>query len=218
MTKPLQLLSRGRWLATWLQGRRRKRQHKLLPAPVLRPAYPSLLQWDWNLANPYKWNVWLSLDAGVTFFMPEDYWMYGDARQFAPDGGGEPHFIVGVDASGKEITQRSNAVRPDDAPAPVTAPSIVGGNYEWEATTPGWWDVWVDWNFDHTGHPVADMEVWLSINNGPFTHVYTVPSSDPGYYFADAANSETTFDFKVRYSNGAEVGPFSNVYRIDIQV
>jgi hypothetical protein len=33
-----------------------------------------------------------------------------------------------------------------------------------------------------------------------------------------AANNETTFDFKVRYCNGAAVGPFSNVYQINIQV
>ena len=44
--------------------------------------------------------------------------MAGDARQFAPDGGSELHFIVGVDADGNEITARSNAVRPDDAPQP----------------------------------------------------------------------------------------------------
>lgn len=109
------------WLATWLQDRRSGRV--LLPAPVLRAEYPSLLQWDWTLANPYKWNVWLTLDGGVTFFMPEDYWTYGAGRQFAPDGGTYLHFIVGVDANGKEITHRSNAVRPDDAPAPLNAPS-----------------------------------------------------------------------------------------------
>jgi hypothetical protein len=86
---------------------------------VVRAQYPSLLAWDWNLANPYKWNVWLSLDGGVTYFMPEDYWAYGAARQFAPDGGSELHFIVGVDANGKEITRRSNAVRPDDAGSPL---------------------------------------------------------------------------------------------------
>ncbi len=108
------------WLATWLQDRRRGR---LLPAPVLVPAWPSLLQWTWDLANPYKWNVWLTLDGGVTFFMPEEYWAYGAARQFAPDGGSQLHFIVGVDANGKEITHRSNTVRPDDAPAPLNAPS-----------------------------------------------------------------------------------------------
>jgi hypothetical protein len=85
---------------------------------VLRAVYPDLLQWDWNFPNPYKWNVWLSLDGGATYILPSDYWMYGDARQFAPDGGGEPHYIVGVDESGREITAHSNAVRPDDAPVP----------------------------------------------------------------------------------------------------
>ena len=123
MTKALLNWTRRGWLAAWLQDRRRARQHKLLPAPVLAPQYPSLLVWDWNLANPYKWNVWLTLDSGATYFMPEDYWAYGAARQFAPDGGSQLHFIVGVDASGKEITHRSNAVRPDDAIAPPTAPS-----------------------------------------------------------------------------------------------
>jgi len=37
---------------TWLANERRK--HRLLPAPVLRAAYPDLLQWDWDLPNPYK--------------------------------------------------------------------------------------------------------------------------------------------------------------------
>jgi hypothetical protein len=101
------------WLATWLQDRRRARQK--LPAPVLRPLYPSLLVWDWNLTNPYKWNVWMSLDSGASYFLVEDYWAYGAARQFAPDGGSELYFIVGVDEVGREITHRSNIVRPDDA-------------------------------------------------------------------------------------------------------
>jgi hypothetical protein len=102
---------RQAWLAT------RRRRHRLLPAPVLRAVYPDLLQWDWDLPNPYKWNVWLSLDGGATFMMPDGYWEYGDARQFAPDGE-ELHYIVGVDENNREITAHSNAVRPDDAPAP----------------------------------------------------------------------------------------------------
>ncbi len=109
--------------------------------------------------------------------------------------------------------------RQQPAPALIpNAPDIVGGDPQWEATTPGWWDVYIDWVFDHGNFPQADMEVWLSINNGPFYHHYTVPSGDPGYYYENAADSETTFDFKVRYTNGTTVGPFSNVYRIDIQV
>ncbi len=100
---------------TWLANHRR---HRLLPAPVLRAAYPDLLRWDWDLPNPYKWNVWMSMDGGISYFLVEDYWGYGDARQFAPDGGGELYYIVGIDDTGREITQHSNIVRPDDAPVP----------------------------------------------------------------------------------------------------
>lgn len=215
MTKTLPNVSRKGWLATWLQRRRRARANGLLPAPVLRAQYLTLLVWDWSLANPHKWNVWTSLDGGVSYFLTEDYWHYGDSRQFAPDGGSEFYLIVGVDVTGKEITHRSNAVRPDDAIAP---PEIAGGNAEWESTSPGWWDVYIDWTFNHAGHPVAQIEIWQSINNEPFELRDTVTSDEVSHYYPMAADNETTFDFKVRYRNGATVGPFSNVYRIDIQV
>ena len=112
-------INRRKWLAIWAQERRRARQHHLLPVPVLRAAYPDLLRWDWDLPNPFKWNVWMSMDSGASWMLIEDYWMYGDARQFAPDGGGELYFIVGVDAAGVEITERSNWIRPDDAVVPA---------------------------------------------------------------------------------------------------
>ena len=122
-------IDRRAWLALWAQGRRRNRLRfghpALLPAPVLRAAYPDLLRWDWALANPHKWNVWTSLNGGASWFLTEDYWMYGDARQFAPDGGSEFYFIVGVDAAGVEITERSNWIRPDDAVPPVPQ-SVIG--------------------------------------------------------------------------------------------
>ena len=101
------------WLATWLQGRRRARQNVLLPAPVLVPALSSLATWEWPYANPARWDAYNSLDGGLTFQFDDS--AAGDARQYAPDGGQHLMFIVGVDASGKEITERSNAVRPDDA-------------------------------------------------------------------------------------------------------
>ena len=126
-------IDRRGFLALWAQDRRRKRVRgalpTLLPAPVLHAAYPDLLQWDWNLPNPFKWNVWMSLDGGVSWMLIEDYWMYGDARQFAPDGGSEFYFIVGVDAAGVEITERSNWIRPDDAVPPV--PQSVFGLQLW---------------------------------------------------------------------------------------
>ncbi len=124
---------------TWLAEQRRKGH--LLPPPVLRAAWPDLLQWDWDLPNPYKWNVWLSLDGGATYFLPTGYWMYGDARQFAPDGE-ELHYIVGVDADGKEITQHSNAVHPSDAPAPLDAPTLVSVGGYFLGTAPVATSVW----------------------------------------------------------------------------
>ena len=120
-------INRRTWIALWAQDRRRSRANGLLPAPMLRAAYPDLLQWDWDWPNPYQWNVYVSLDGGVTFFMPEDYWTDGDAREFAPDGGSEFHFIVGVDANGKEITQRSNSVQPDDGIAPPVSAALLPG-------------------------------------------------------------------------------------------
>ncbi|MEI8292146.1 MAG: hypothetical protein WCH99_21965, partial [Verrucomicrobiota bacterium] len=128
-------INRGSWIALWAQDRRRRRvraaQAPLLPAPVLRPAYPDLLQWDWDCPNPYQWNVYVSLDGGVTFFMPEGYWVSGEGREFAPDGGSELYFIFGVDADGRVITQHSNPVCPDDAspPPPPPAQDFTGYNY-----------------------------------------------------------------------------------------
>ncbi len=76
--------------------------------------YPDLLVWKWPFENPERWNVYLSLDSGATYQFFD--WQAGYQRQHAPDGGSEMMYIVGVDAFGREITHRSNVVRPDDAP------------------------------------------------------------------------------------------------------
>ena len=60
------------------------------------------------------------------------------------------------------------------------------------------------------------MEVWLSIDNGPFALWTTVPSTATGYFYPQATSGERAFDFKVRYRNGATVGPYSNVYQVNI--
>jgi hypothetical protein len=102
-------------------------------------------------------------------------------------------------------------------PLPPNAPVITNGGYEGGATAPGWFDLFLDWTFEHGSYPVADMEVWLSRNGGPFVQQATAPSEDPGYFYPEATESEGTYDFKVRYANGETVGPFSNVYQIMIQ-
>jgi hypothetical protein len=102
-------------------------------APILSAMYPSSIVWKWHRPDPYRWNVYQSLDNGATYFFTEDNWAWGNARRFAPDGGSELMFVVGVDRSGKEITGHSNAVRPDDAPVPhkkeprMKNPALTGG-------------------------------------------------------------------------------------------
>ncbi len=218
MTKPLQLLNRSRWLATWLQDRRRRRANALLPAPVLRPAYPSLLQWDWDLANPYKWNVWMSLDNGASWMLVEDYWAYGAARQFAPDGGSELYYIVGIDQTGKEITRHSNVVRPDDAPAPVAAPVIDESSYGWNGGDPAYADIEIGFSFNHGSYPTASLEVWVSRDGGEFVMIAAVDSFNSYFLYDHATENEASFDFKLRYVNGSVVGPFSNVMHVNVQV
>lgn len=57
----------------------------------------------------------MSGDGGATWALIEDYWTVGTDRQFAPDGGSQWYYVVGVDAAGAQMTGRSNWVRPDDA-------------------------------------------------------------------------------------------------------
>ena len=124
-------------------------------APVLSPLYPSKLSWVWNLTDPYRWNVWMSLDNGISWTLVEDYWTPGTDREFGPDGGSQTYFIVGVDNAGKEITERSNAVRPDDAPRPLSAWTV--NPYDifwfWNHANPYQWrvlwrlDAGHEWNF-----------------------------------------------------------------------
>ena len=205
-------------LALLAQKRGRARRHRLLPAPVLRPVYPSLLQWDWALANPFRWNVWQSLDNGVTWTLIADYWADGSARQFAPDGGSERYFIVGVNELGRELTEHSNIVRPDDAPLPdPNAPGLLTGDYYWNRTTPGYADVGLTWSFDHGPHPVASLELWASVNSAGYSLLATVPSSNTSVFYPNATSVPIFVRVKARYRNGDILGPFSNELLIYIQ-
>ncbi len=113
--------------------------------------------------------------------------------------------------------RRRSRQQPAQSPTP-NAPEITGGGYEDGATETGWWDVFIDWTFDHGSSPVASMEVWLSTDSNPFVLWSTVSSAAPGYFYPLASNTERLFEFKVRYRNGATIGPFSNVYQINITI
>ena len=183
----------------WLTEQRHK--GRLLPPPVLRAVYPSKLAWTWDLPNPYKWNVWQSLDGGVSYFLVDGYWMYGADRLFAPDGGGEFHYIVGVNTDGKEITQHSNAIRPDDAPMPVPgAPQ----NLTISEIGPG---VQLDWTLG-TG-PIVTQQIYRKVDGGAFGLWQTVSDTTV------TANDNSVglghlYTYRVQASNAAGLSNFSN--------
>ena len=187
-------LQRRTWLAV------QRREGHLLPAPVLRPKYPSKLVWNWDRLNPYKWNVWQSLDGGATFFLVDGYWMYGDARQFAPDGGGELHFIVGVDANGKEITQHSNAVRPDDGQPTIpdaaqnfTATDVsVAIQLAWPTVTDG---------------TVTGYRIYRKVDAGSFALYRSVGVYDSPQQDASVISAHTYYYYLTAYNVVGESAP-----------
>ena len=110
-------------------------------------------------------------------------------------------------------------MRPDDAPAPSpNAPTITSATYTWDTTTTGWADITLNFTFVHGTYPVASLEIWKSLNGGAYLLLATVASTATSYYYALACNNVSggTFDFKVRYRDGATLGPYSNVFRVDI--
>ena len=84
-----------------------------MPGPVLVSA-GSLLTWSYGLTNPNRWFIYQSTTKGATWLWASDYWTAGANRSFMPDGSSQLFYVVGVDAGGNEITERSNLVCPDD--------------------------------------------------------------------------------------------------------
>jgi len=187
------------WLASWAQDRRRGR---LLPAPLLVATWPSLATWAWTYANPARWNAYNSLYGGLTYQF--DDWATGSGRQYAPDGGQHLMFIVGVDANGKEITHRSNAVRPDDAIAPPIVPAApVITSIEYDQGS-----IWIDFTCATPGL-VTNYQIFRSVDeevqdfyanqSAPATRFYDLsPSGGNGslhYYWIIAQGPGGSSDF-----------------------
>jgi hypothetical protein len=206
MTNLLQRLSRSRWLATWLQDRRRQRQPKLLSAPVLQAQYPSLAVWEWPHANPVRWHAYNQLN-GVGPFAFDD-WMTGSARQYAPDGGQHPMYIVGVDANDQPVTHPSNVVVPDSAPI-VPAPVLTSVLPYGDVTEYGWADLSVAWTFNHAGLPVGVIEVWLGLDGLPSALLFSVPSTVTSHSHPRAFEGMRDIVVTARYRQGAMTGPWS---------
>lgn len=102
--------------------------------------------------------------------------------------------------------------------ATPNAPVITTGGYQWDVTTPGWADLWINWTFAHGTCPVASLEIWLSSGGGAFALFATVTSTAWFFEYLEATNTTTVFQFKLRYRNGGTLGPFSNVYEMETNV
>ena len=198
----------------WLAQQRRRATPHLLPGPAIRPVYPLSVGWDWPYADPFRWYGYVSLNSGLTWIY-DDY-KSGDSRTYSPDGGSSLFRIVGVNAQGVPVTEPSNAVRPDDAPAPPNAPVLIDAAYAWNGGDPDSADITVSFSFDPGSYPDASVEIWMNRNNEGFAYLSTVDSFNGYFNVAHACGTETTFDFEARYVNGTVVGPFSNVLHLDV--
>jgi hypothetical protein len=196
-------LQRRTWLA---ERRRRSRQNHLLPAPVLVAAFPDLAVWTWDYPDPAYWYAYHQLAVGEPFTYDDRG--AGADRQYAPDGGQYPMFIVGYDASGNEITERSNAVRPEDAqpsaPVLVSLGRAAGGN-TWRAVAPMAVDDWQFCTTDNAFDPgVKSFDQWVADADFPDTEFVTI----------DATTATVTVDFAycaARYRVGSTWSSWTSV-------
>ena len=114
------------------------------------------------------------------------------------------------------LQDRRRAQQATLPPVP-NAPTITSGSYAFDVTQAGWADITLAFTFVHGTFPVANIEVWKRLNGGAYLLLVSVASTATGYYYALACDiNGGTFDFKARYVNGATIGAFSNVYRVDV--
>jgi len=132
-----------------------------------------------GLSNPAYWYAYHQHAVGDPFTYDDRG--AGTDRQYAPDGGQYPMFIVGCDNDGNEITGRSNAVRPEDAlpPAPVLVSlGKVLSETTWRAVAPADVD---DWQFCTTDTPFDPAEKsfdqWVADADSPDTEFVIVDTT-----------------------------------------
>ena len=103
------------------------------------------------------------------------------------------------------------------APTPPV-PVITGGDYWWEGSEPGTYDVSISWTIDYGAFPVASVEVCMSWGGEGEQSLGTVPSSDLGFYHPRATEGGQDLWYRVRYVfedyGGPVVGAFSEVYEM----
>ena len=97
----------------------------------------------------------------------------------------------------------------------VNAPFIHDGGYSWDEFEPQWANTYVAWTFLQPELPVGTFEVWCQWGTSDEL-VATVPGSDRVCYLSHVTMGEQTYFYRVRYRDGDVIGPFSNVYQVDV--
>jgi hypothetical protein len=97
-------------------------------------------------------------------------------------------------------------------------PVLLSGTFETNQSQPSWADAILTYYMPHGVYPVANLEVWLSIDGAAFSQVDTTPSNGTTYRDVMAVQGESLLVYKFRYVNGGVVRPFSNVFEIQIVI
>ncbi len=96
------------------------------------------------------------------------------------------------------------------------APRILGTSFDMDYTEPGWFDILLDFAFDHGTFPIATLEIWSAQGEATqYTLLDTLLSTAVTYRHAKATQLETALFYKLRYVSGTLVGPFCAPVRVD---
>jgi len=97
-------------------------------------------------------------------------------------------------------------------------PVITGGDYWWEGSEPGMYDVSIAWTIDLGSFPVASVEVFCRVDQMEEQSLGTTPSSDLGMYHPRASGGDQTLSYRARYVfedfSGPVIGAFSQAFEI----
>ena len=94
------------------------------------------------------------------------------------------------------------------AAAPIpNAPLITQATYDLDGTEPGWFDILLDFTFEHGTFPVATLQIWFALGTGEYTLLDTIPSTEVSYCHHQAEQGEDPLLYKLRYVNGPTIRP-----------
>jgi hypothetical protein len=101
----------------------------------------------------------------------------------------------------------------------IPAPAITGYSLAWNGGD-GYADVTLNYTFNHTGLATATFEIWLAKASMSWIWgmLTTITSGSAGTYTHVHATQYDTLRYKMRYRNGAVLGPFGETMEIFVEM